>query len=128
MRIGVLEPPARKQHVFRDQRLDDGLVGVALLAVVVDDAGGPALAVRPEARRVGGEEAGIVDGEGDFRVDAARGQILGRIHPGVKVLAAVAGCGVHEARAGIVGDVVAGDEGDVEVVAAAEALAAGGRR
>jgi hypothetical protein len=76
MRIGVLQPPAREQHVRLDQRLDDGLVGVALLAIVVDDAGRPALAVRPEARRVLREEAGIVHGEGDLRVDAARAQLL----------------------------------------------------
>ena len=70
MRIAVLQPAAREQHVALDQRLDDGLVGVALLAVVVDDARRAALAVRAEARRVLGEEAGIVDGEGDVGVDA----------------------------------------------------------
>lgn len=39
---------------------------------------------------------------------------------GVEVLAAVAGRGVHEVGAGIVGDVFAGDERDSEFVAAAE--------
>ena len=38
MRILVLQPSARKQRVVLDQLVDDGLVGVALLAVVVDDA------------------------------------------------------------------------------------------
>jgi hypothetical protein len=37
------------------------LVGVALLAIVVDDTRRPALAVRPKTRRVLGVEAGIVD-------------------------------------------------------------------
>ncbi len=72
MRIGVLQPAARKQRVALDQFLDDRLVGVALLAIVVDDARRPALAVRAEARRVLGEEAGIVDRERDFGRDAAR--------------------------------------------------------
>ena len=34
MRILVLEPAAREQHAGVDQRLDDGLVGVALFALV----------------------------------------------------------------------------------------------
>ena len=58
-----------------------------------------------------------VDGEGDGGVDAALAQ-LGLVgHPDVEVVAAVAGRGVHEARAVLVGDVVAVEEGDVEVVA-----------
>ena len=44
-----------------DQRLDDGVVGVALVALVVDDA----LAL--EARRLLGEAPVAVDGEGDGR-------------------------------------------------------------
>ena len=108
MRILVLQPPAREQHVALDQLVDHRLVGVALLAVVVDDARRPTFAVRPEARRVLGEEAGIVDREGDARVDAPALQVPGSVHPGVKVFAAMARRGVHEARAGIVGDMVAG--------------------
>ena len=46
MRILMLEPAARDEHAGLDQRLDDGLVGVALLALVVDDA------LAGEARRV----------------------------------------------------------------------------
>jgi hypothetical protein len=41
------------------------------------------------------------------------------VHPGFEILAAVAGRGVHEAGAGIVGDVIAVDERDIEGVAAA---------
>ena len=122
MRIVMLQPPAREQHVALDQRVDDGLVGVALLAVVVDDARRPARPVRTEARRVLGEEAGIVDGEGDGGVDAALAQLGRCVHPGVEVLAAVAGRGVHEAGAGVVGDVVAGEHRDREFVAAAKTL------
>ena len=67
----MLQPAARKQRVALDQRVDDGLVGIALLAVVVDDARRPARAVGTETRRVLGEEAGVIDGEGDVGVDAA---------------------------------------------------------
>ena len=112
MRILVLQPSPREQHVLLDQRVDDGLVGVALLAVVVDDARRPPLAVRPEARRILGEIAGIVHGEGDQRFDAARAQLRRGIHPGVKILAAMSRRCVYEARAGIVGDVVAGEQWD----------------
>ena len=47
MRILVLEPPARDERAGLDQRLDDRLVGVALLALVVDDA----LALEDRRRR-----------------------------------------------------------------------------
>ena len=44
------------------------------------------------------------------------------IHPRVEVLAAMAGRGVHEAGAGVVGDMVAGEHRNGKFVAAAEAL------
>ena len=51
-------------------------------------------------------------------VSMPRSLQLGRVlHPDVEVLAAVAGRGVHEARAVLVGDVVAGEKRDVEIVA-----------
>ena len=93
MRILVLEAAARDQRAGFGQRLDDGVVGVALVALVVDDA----LAL--EARRVLGEDAVGVDGEGDGRVDAALLQLRALLHPDVEVLAAVPGRGVHEACA-----------------------------
>src|SRR5262245_34144568 len=102
VRIAVLQPATRKQHVALDQRVDDGLVGVALLAVVVDDAGGAARPVRTEARRVPGEIAGVVHGEGDARVDAPSPQTYGVLDPGIEVLAAMAGRRMHEAGAGVV--------------------------
>ena len=115
VRILVLEPAARDQHAGVDQRLDDGLVGVALVALVVDDA----LAL--EARRILGEAPVAVDGEGDGGVDAARLQLRRVLHPDVEVLAAVAGRGVHEAGAVLVGDVVAGEQRHLEIVAHARA-------
>ena len=48
--------------------------------------------------------------------------------PDLEVLAAVAGRGVHEAGAGVVGDVIAGEQRHVEIVAAIEPLAADARR
>ncbi len=112
----MLEPAARQQHAGLDQRLDHGLVGVALLALVVDDA------LAGEARRVIGEGAVLVDGVGDGGVDAALLEFARIRHPDVEVLAAVAGRGVHEAGAGVVGDVVAGEQRHGEFIAAADAL------
>ena len=69
MRILVLELAARDQRAGRDQRLDDRLVGVALLALV----GEHALAV--EARRFVGEGAVLVDRVGNARIDVARREL-----------------------------------------------------
>jgi hypothetical protein len=44
------------------------------------------------------------------------------VHPGFEILAAMAGRGVHEAGAGIIGDMIAVDERDIEGVAAARPL------
>ncbi len=113
MRIVVLVARAGDQRACLDQRLDHRLVGVAELALVVDHA----LAV--EARRVLGEEAGLVDGEGDLGVDAARFERGAVLFPDLEVLGAVAGRGMHEARAGVLGDMLAGEQRHVEIVAAA---------
>ncbi len=116
MRVLVLEAAAGDQRVGVLQRLDDGVVGVALVAVLLEHA----LAL--EAGGLAGEGAVGVDGEGDGGVDAALDQ-LGLVgHPDLEVVAAVAGRGVHEAGAVLVGDVIAVEEGDVEVVAVADVL------
>ena len=117
MRIGMLQPAAGEEIAGRDQRGDDAGVGVALLALVVDDAGRAALGVRPEAGRVLGVEAVVVDGEGDGRVDAAGFEIAAHVRPDVEILAAMAGRGVDEAGAGVVSDVVAGEQRHGEAVA-----------
>ena len=64
MRVLVLDAAAGDHGAAFGQRGDDALVGVALLAAVVDDAGAV------EAGRILGVEAGVVDGIGDRRVDA----------------------------------------------------------
>ena len=94
------------------ERLDHRLVGVALLALVGDDA--PAL----EAGRLFGKRAVFVDGVGDARVDAALGEQPAVGHPELEVLAAVARRGVDEAGAGVVGDMIAVEQRDDEAVAA----------
>ena len=66
----MFEPAAREQHVAFDQRLDDGLVGIALVALVVDDA------LAFEARRVICQRPVLVDGVGDGRIDSARFEIV----------------------------------------------------
>ena len=122
MRVLVLHPAAREQRIARDQRVDDGLVGITLLAVVVDDARWAALAIRAETGGILGVVTGIVHREGDRGVDAPALQVARGVHPGVEVLAAVPGRGVDEAGAGIVGDVVAGQHRHRELIAAAEAF------
>ena len=106
MRVLVLEAAAGDQRVGILQRLDDGVVGVALVAVLLEHA----LAL--EAGGLAREGAVGVDGEGDVRADAARDQVGLIGHPDLEVVAAVAGRGVHEAGAVLVGDVIAVEEGD----------------
>ena len=108
MRILMLEPAACQEHAAFDQRLDHGLVGVALLALVVDDA------LAGEARRLIGEGAVFIDGVGNRGVDAAGFQLARIRRPDIEILAAVAGRGVDEAGAGIVGDVIAGQKRNVK--------------
>ena len=100
----MLEPAARQQHAALDQCLDHALVGVALFALVVEDA------TSREARRMVCEGAVFIDGVGNGGVDAARLEFARISGPDVEVFAAVAGRGVHEARAGVVGDVVAREQ------------------
>ncbi len=104
VRILVLEPAARDQHAGVDQRLDDGVVGVAFFAGVGEDA------LAGEARCVIGERTVLVDGVGDHGIDAARSELCGIASPDLEVLAAVAWRGMDEACAGIIGDVIAGEQ------------------
>ncbi len=110
MRVLVLEPAARDQRARRDQRVDDGLVGVAWLALVGEHA------FAGEARRLVGEGAVLIDRVGDTRIDVTLGKQPPARHPQLEVLATVAGRGVDEAGASVVGDVIAGEQGDGEGV------------
>ena len=115
MRILVFEAAARQQHAGPDQRLDHGLVGVALLALVVDDA------FSRKARGLIGQRAVLVDGVGDGGGDAACLQSARARRPDIEILAAVAGRGMDEAGAGVGGDVVAFEQRHAEFITAGEA-------
>ena len=112
----MLQAPARQQHArtalfLWSQGLDHGVVGVALFTLVVDDA------FSREARRLLSEGAVLIDRVGDRGVDAARFQRPRIRGPDVEILAAMAGRGVNEAGASVVGDVVAFEKGDRKFVA-----------
>ena len=62
----MLQPAARDEVAGLDQRLDHGLVGVALFALVVDDA------FSGEAGGLIGESSVLVDGVGNSCIDDAR--------------------------------------------------------
>ena len=106
----MLVARARDQRAGLGQRRDHREIGVAELALVVDHA------LAFEARRVLGEEAGLVDGEGNLGVDAARFERGAIVLPDLEVLGAVAGRGVHKAGAGILGDMLAGEQRHIEIV------------
>ncbi len=85
------------------KRLDHRLVGVGLLAFVVDDA------FAGEARRLLGKGAVFVDGVGDCGIDAALFELRLIRDPNVEIFAAVARRSVHKARAIVIGDMFAGE-------------------
>ena len=110
MRILVLEAPARDQHVRVDQRLDHRLVGVALLAFVVDDA------FSREAGRGLGEGAVFVDGVRNGRIDTEKFYFFLVGHPDIEILATMPWGSVHKTSARIIGDVIAGQQRDQKVI------------
>ena len=116
MRILMREPPARDQHAGLDERLDHCLVGVALPALFSKHA------LAGEAGRLLGEAAVGVDRVGDGGVDAAPGERASIRGPDVEVFPSVPGRSVDESRAGIFGDVLAGKERHLEIVALVEIL------
>jgi hypothetical protein len=110
MGILMLEPAAGDQHPGGDEGLDDRLVGVSLLALLGDDA----LAFK--TRRIAGEAAIGIDGEGDGRIDPLVLEPAGILAPEVEVLAAMARRGVDEAGPGIDRDMLAGEERHGKVI------------
>src|SRR5690349_25160739 len=101
MRVLMLQSSAGHQHVCVDQGLDHGLVGITLLALVIDDA------LSREAARVIGEGTILIDRVGYRRIDAARFQLARIRRPDVEVFAAMPWGSMHEAGAGILCDVFA---------------------
>ncbi len=109
----MLEAAARDDHAGLGQRLDHRLVGVALLAFVVDDA------LTFETGGLPGERAVFVDGVGNRRVEAALFERAPVRSPDLEILAAVARRGVDKAGAGVVGDVLAFEQRDIKTVSSA---------
>ena len=112
MRVLMLEPAARDQHAGIDQCLDHRLVGVALLTLVGEHA------LAGKSRRLVGKAAVGIDGVGNGGIDAARGKLRRVRGPDVEVFAAVAWRGVHEAGAGVIGDMIAGENGTRKIITA----------
>ncbi len=98
--ILMLQAATRDDHMRIDQRLDHRLVGVALFALVVDDA----LTLKP--RRLCGESTIFVHRVGNGRINIARfeGRLLA--HPNFKVVAAVARRRVYKPRTVFIGNVI----------------------
>ena len=117
MRILMLQPPASQNIARRDERLDDGLVGVALGALVVDDAPRATFGLRAKPGDFLRVKAIGVNGIGNARVDISGCEFSAIRHPDIKILATMAGRRVHEARAGVVCDVIAIEQRHVEIVA-----------
>jgi hypothetical protein len=115
MRVLMLQPAASQQLAGLDQRLDHGIVGVALLALVVDHA------LSREAGGMVGEGAVLVDGVGDGGIDAALVELARVRHPHVEVFTAMTGRGMNEAGTGVLGNVVAGQQRHGELISAVEA-------
>ena len=109
-----LSLPRAKRAPAVDQGLDDRLVRIALFALVVDDP----LAL--EARGFARESAVFVDGLRNSEIDSPRREAAGARSPELEVLSAVTGRSVDEAGSGVVGDVIAGEERDVESVSAGQ--------
>ena len=101
MRILVLEfSPCEKIAGF-GERLNDRLVGVALIALVVDDA------VAGKPWRFLGEETVGVNRIGDAGVDILCEKCAAIRHPNIEVVAAVARRSMNKARACFVANVLA---------------------
>src|ERR1700688_3372258 len=96
-RMGVLmfQTPACDEVAGLGQRLDHRVVGIALLALVVE------YALALETRRLRGERAVFINGIRDRRVDTAFLKIACGRNPGLEVFPAVARRGVDEAGAGV---------------------------
>ena len=111
MRVLMLEPPARDQHAGVGQSFDHCLVGVALFAFVREHA------LTSKSRSLFGEAAIGIDSIGNCRIDAARGEFARMGGPDVKIFAAMSRRGVDKSSTGILGDMIAGKQRHLEIVA-----------
>ena len=116
MRVLVLEPTSRDQSIGFDQGPNDGLVGIAFLAFVGEDA------LAREARGLLGEAAVRIDGIRDRRVDPAARKRRRVRRPDVEVVPTMPGCRVNESGADVIGDMVPREQRHRKVVAAAQSF------
>ena len=100
MRVGNRDPGAGQQRADLDQLVDDGLVRAARLAVRLQDR------LAAEQRQIGAVAAVSLDIEGHLQ-PVLQADLI--------VVIAVAGRRVDKARARVVGDVIAGEQGHVVV-------------
>src|SRR5271156_5439970 len=112
MRILMLEPSTRDQHAGVGQSLDHCLVGVALFAFVREDT------LASESWCLISEAAIGIDGVGNCRIDAARGEFARMGGPHLKIFAPMPRRRVDEPSAGIFGYMVTGEQRHLEIVAA----------
>ena len=80
MRVLVFHPPTRDHRTAFGKRCDDTVVGVALLAGIIDDA----RAIK--ARGFGGVKASVVDDKRNSGIDAAGSKAARGIHPHLEVV------------------------------------------
>src|ERR1700729_3994881 len=99
MRVLMLQSAARDQHSSVDQRLDHRIVGITLLTFLGENT------FASKAGRLLGEAAVGIDGVGNIYVDPLRRELSRIRGPDIEIVAAMPGRGMHEAGAGIVGDV-----------------------
>ena len=117
MRIFVFQAATGEKVVALDQRGDDRLVRIALLASVINDSGSPTFAVRAKTRCVIGVKAGIIHRKGNSRGNAHGLDFAGLGSPDFKVIAAMAGRCMDKACTRIIGDMIALEHGNRETVA-----------
>ncbi len=111
MRVLVLEAATGDKRARLDKSVNDGLVGVARLAFVIDDA------LAFETGRLVGKGAVLVDRIGNAGIDATLLKQACARGPKLEILAPVAWSGVNEARARVFRNMVAVEQRNDEPVA-----------
>ena len=98
MRILMLHPAARDQRICANQRINNRLVGIALLALFGDDA------FTVKTRRFVGINTVGVDCIGNTRFDTACRQTLTAGNPDIIIVPSMTGRRMHKARTGVIHD------------------------
>ena len=106
----MLQASARDDVAGLLQGSDDRIIGVAFVSILFEHA------LAFETRRGFRHHAVGVDGERDFGLDAAITQLLLVRSPDVVVVRTVSGRGMDETGTGVVGDVIAVEQRNVEIV------------